>query len=63
MASPFSVFRRNQKILLAISTVMIMLLFVIGDPLMKYINPHRGGQNPVVATTKLAPTTKWIWSC
>ena len=42
MASPFTVFRRNQKILLAASTVMAMFAFVLGDPMMKYFGRHTG---------------------
>ncbi|HTU26167.1 MAG TPA: hypothetical protein VMF30_12255, partial [Pirellulales bacterium] len=51
MASPFSVFRRYQKTLLAVFGVMIMFLFVIGDPISKYIGRGSAPENPVIVKT------------
>ena len=39
MSSPLSFFRRNQKILLAVFGVLIMLTFVVGDYLVQYGSP------------------------
>ncbi|HEX3726035.1 MAG TPA: hypothetical protein VHV08_07315 [Pirellulales bacterium] len=52
MASPFAVFRRNQKILLAIVGIGAMVAFVFLDPVMKYIGSSRTPENPVVVETK-----------
>ena len=52
MASPFAVFRRNQKILLAVVGIGAMVAFVFLDPLMRYLGRGRGPQNPVVVETK-----------
>ena len=48
MASPFSIFRRNQKIMLAVICVMAMFAFVFLDPLFKYLGRAGGTENPVV---------------
>lgn len=53
MASPFTVFRRNQKIMIAILGVMAMVAFVFLDPLMQYLGNDRvASANPVVVETK-----------
>ena len=35
-ANPFAIFRKHQKVLLAVAGVGLMLVFVIGDPLLKW---------------------------
>ena len=57
MASPFAVFRRNQKVLLAIVAISAMVAFVFLDPLMKYIGPSQKVENPVVVETKYGALT------
>jgi hypothetical protein len=52
MASTFHVFRRNQKLLLAILTLMAMFAFVFLDPLLKLLGDNRPNADPVVAETK-----------
>lgn len=53
MASPFSVFRKNQKILMAIFGVAAMIAFVFLGPLSQYMGGSRQeGGNPVVVETK-----------
>ena len=47
MASPFAVFRRNQRAMIAVLGVVTILLFVIGDPLSSII-----GRNSVPATIR-----------
>src|SRR6476659_1280935 len=45
MASPFRVFRKNQKLLLVIASVMAIFAFVIGDSLFTYMTGgRRSGQ-------------------
>jgi len=39
MSSPLSFFRRNQKVMLAVFGVLIMLTFVVGDYLLQYGGP------------------------
>jgi hypothetical protein len=52
MASPFRLFRKYQATLLVIAGVLLMFIFVIGDPLMSYISSQGedgrqiGPQNP-----------------
>ncbi|MBI3837482.1 MAG: hypothetical protein HY288_06070 [Planctomycetia bacterium] len=58
MASPFAVFRRNQKILLAIVGIGAMVAFVFLDPLMKYVGRTRRQENPVVVQTKFGALTE-----
>lgn len=43
MASPFSVFRKHQRTLIAVSGVILMLVFVVGDPLSMFIRGGGGG--------------------
>jgi hypothetical protein len=52
MASPFSVFRRNQKIMMAVVTVAAMFAFVILDPLMKYVGRGAERTDPIVVETR-----------
>jgi hypothetical protein len=52
VASPFSLLRRNQKIMLAVLTLMAMVAFVFLDPVMRYLSRGRGqGENPIVVET------------
>ena len=49
MASPFSVFRKNQWILLAVFGVLLMVSFVILPPIMQFMGGQAGvAENPVV---------------
>ena len=48
MASPFNVFRRNQRAMLAVAGVAIMIVFVLGDPITKYLGHAGGTENPVI---------------
>lgn len=53
MASPFSLFRKNQKMLLAVFGVIIMLTFVVGTPLMMFVDSSRRARlsdNSIVVT-------------
>ena len=43
MASPFRAFRKYQKTLLAVAGVVLMFVFVLGDPLSQYLRSHSGG--------------------
>lgn len=53
MASPFSVFRKNQKVLMAVFGVAAMIAFVFLSPLAQYMGGGRPeGGNPVVVETK-----------
>jgi hypothetical protein len=54
VASPFAVFRRNQKIMLAVVGVAAMVAFVVFDPLMRYVGGSSRGkaENPVVVETR-----------
>src|SRR5262249_37580398 len=59
MASPFAVFRRNQRVLLAVVGVLAMVAFVFLGPLSQY----SGGRAPtgvddVVVETKYGPIRK-----
>lgn len=59
MASPFSVFRRNQRVLLAIVAITAMVAFVFLDPVMKYVSGRSGRiENPVVVQTSYGPLTQ-----
>lgn len=42
MASPFQTFRKYQKTLLAVAGVVLMFVFVLGDPLSQYMRNHSG---------------------
>ncbi len=53
MASPFALFRRNQKIMLAVVGIGAMFAFVFLGPLSQYLGEGRGrSENPVVVETK-----------
>src|SRR5580704_8603727 len=58
MASPFAVFRRNQRAMIAVLGVVTILLFVIGDPLSKIIGRARAGNNPLVVKTNFGNYTR-----
>lgn len=57
MASPFTVFRKNQKVLLAIVAITAMVAFVFLDPLMKYVGRTTKVENPVVVETRYGELT------
>jgi hypothetical protein len=52
MASSFHIFRRNQKLMLAVLTLMAMFAFVFLDPLLKYFGDNQAIANPVEVETK-----------
>ena len=52
MASPFAVFRRNQKVALAVVSICAIVAFVFGDPLMRSLGGSRESENKVVVETK-----------
>jgi hypothetical protein len=52
MASSFHLFRRNQKLMLAILTLLAMFAFVFLDPLFKYVGGNPAPADPVVVETK-----------
>ncbi len=56
MASPFSIFRRNQKIMMAVVTIGAMVAFVFLTPL-TYLGGSRKVQNPVVVETRYGDLT------
>jgi hypothetical protein len=58
VASPFAVFRRNQKVLLVTVTLAAILAFVFLDPLMKYVGRSGRPENPVVVQTKYGALTE-----
>lgn len=58
MASPFAVFRRNQKILLATAGIMAIVAFVFFDPLARYLSGGRKQQNPIVVETNFGDLTR-----
>jgi len=47
MASGFSVFRRHQKAIFAVLTVMCMIAFTVGGVLTRFIGPGDSGKQPV----------------
>ena len=52
MASPFTVFRKHQKVLIAVAGLMAMIAFVF-LPMVLQSMDHRGAAaNPVVVSTK-----------
>ncbi|REK10287.1 MAG: hypothetical protein DWQ37_16945 [Planctomycetota bacterium] len=57
MASPFSVFRRNQKVMLAFVAIAAIGAFVFLQPLMQYIGGSSRSANPVVVETKYGDLT------
>ena len=54
MASPFSVFRKNQKVWMAAIMIMAMVAFVFLTPtvLSSFGGGGGGGRDPAVVTTK-----------
>ena len=59
MASPFAVFRRNQKVLLAVAGIAAIIIFVLGDPLQRMMTDgSQGPTNPVVVETKYGDYTE-----
>ena len=60
MASPFSLFRRHQKVMLAVVGVAAMVAFVFLDPVMRYLGGRSGGgqaANPVIVETRYGNLT------
>lgn len=58
MASPFSVFRKNQKVMLAVLAITAMVAFVFLDPVMRYLGQGPQVENPVVVETKYGKWTQ-----
>jgi hypothetical protein len=58
VASPFAVFRRNQKILLATVGIAAMVAFVFLDPVMRYFSGPVQQANPVVVETNYGNLTR-----
>lgn len=58
VASPFTVFRKNQKIMLAVVAILAMVAFVFLDPLMKYMGRSARQENPVVVKTTYGVLTQ-----
>ena len=53
MASPFSVFRKNQKVWMAGVTIVAIFAFVfMGGPMLSFFNASAGHEVPIVRTTK-----------
>lgn len=59
MASPFSVFRKHQRTLIAVSGVILMLVFVVGDPLSMFIRGGGGGGGPQGNMAADAVAVRW----
>src|SRR6476620_425471 len=58
MGSPFRVFRKYQKTLLAVAGVVLMFVFVVGDSLFSYFG---GGRNPQASDDRDATATAVHW--
>lgn len=61
MASPFAIFRKNQKILLAAVTMMAMFAFVLLDSITRFAGGNQGPndyRNDVVARTRVQNLTE-----
>src|SRR4051794_14211989 len=58
MASPFRVFRKYQKTLLAVAGVVLMFVFVVGDSLFSYFG---GGRNARAGEDRDAKATAVHW--
>src|SRR5215204_5595451 len=58
MASPFRVFRKYQKTLLAVAGVVLMFVFVVGDSLFSYLG---GGRNARAGEDHDAKATAVHW--
>src|SRR3972149_7021467 len=59
MASPFRTFRKYQKSFLVVAGVVLMFVFVLGDPLSQYLRSHSaesggGGRRPNDVAVKWA---------
>jgi len=52
MASPFKLFRKHQKVLLAWATIFLMFAFVLGGVLTSYTSPRPRGDNPLIVTSE-----------
>ncbi|QGJ70901.1 Hypothetical protein PBC10988_26040 [Planctomycetales bacterium 10988] len=53
MASPFSIFRARQKLMIGFLAVLSMFAFVFADPLLRFIQYTQGvDANPVMVTTR-----------
>jgi hypothetical protein len=51
MSSPFKIFRKHQKVLLAVAGLMAMIAFVILPIVLQNFGMRQGGSNPVVVST------------
>ena len=58
MASPFTTFRKNQKVMMAVMTILIMFGFVFLQPLIQGMGRSRGSENPVVVKTRYGDITQ-----
>src|SRR6476619_5250663 len=58
MASPFQVFRKHQKTLMAIAGVICMFVFVVGDSLFQYFG---GSRNAAASDAGDARATAVHW--
>ena len=45
MASPFRIFRKNQKTLMVAASVIAIFVFVLGDSLVSYVTGSRNARN------------------
>ena len=52
MANPFSIFRKRQKLFLAIAGVGAMVSFILLPPVMRMMDGGGGGAAGTVVTTK-----------
>lgn len=50
MASPFKVFRKHQKLMLAVLGILVMLSFSIGGVVSQLVGTQKN-QNPVIVRT------------
>ncbi len=58
MASPFTVFRRNQKVLLAVTGILAMIAFVFLGTCVQSPGPVQAYQNPTVVSWKYGEITE-----
>lgn len=58
MASPFAVFRKHQKILIATLGLLAMIAFVFLPMILKGLGEGGGGTDPVVVTSKYGNLTE-----
>lgn len=59
MASPFTVFRKNQKVLLAITGILAMIAFVFLGTCVQSPSPVQAHDNPAVVTWKYGEITEY----